>query len=446
MWADSCRNIISRNPTAASRKTSHGDAAAEQADRDAVDRQQREPGQRDPAQPAGQEVDHQQAERAARDHQRRDARHAGRDRRLVGLGGRSRRRRRCRRGGGRCRSGGSGRATQHQPARTRPTTRTWSSTPARRGSGRGAQQPHRRPTRSAATRSSGPRYCAPQAAEAAPRQHGDPGGRGGDHRERQVAAGVGRAGRSSGSPRRRRRGASGGAHRDLWVRPDLVGAGPTGRRARWSGRGPARPGRAGRADAGSRRASPGARASVARSSVRRRARRCDGAQAETSRASARADPAWWCIRRSIGPSASVIAPITASSRPPWVDSASQPVSMRVAGDRLDDGQRLEHRAGVELGVAGVPGGAEVVAGGGDQPDGEAALPEVDRDRRGGRDRRLERRGDALSLVGADPVVDERAWRGTATAAPRGAPSARRRAPSCASGRGAGRRRGGTRAP
>ena len=30
--------------------------------------------------------------------------------------------------------------------------------------------------------------------------------------------------------------------------------------------------------------------------------------------------------------------------------------------RLDDGQRLEQRAGVELGVAGVPGGAEVVAG------------------------------------------------------------------------------------
>src|SRR5207342_3337609 len=69
-------------------------------------------------------------------------------------------------------------------------------------------------------------------------------------------------------------------------------------------------------------------------------------------------------------------------------------------------QRLEHRAGVELGVAGVPGGAEVVAGGRDQADGEAAVPEVDGDRRGGGDGGLERGRDALSLVGAHPVVDE----------------------------------------
>ena len=49
---------------------------------------------------------------------------------------------------------------------------------------------------------------------------------------------------------------------------------------------------------------------------------------------------------------------------------------------------------------------EVLAGGGDQPDGEAALAEVDRDRRRGGDGGLERGGDALAAVGAQPVVEE----------------------------------------
>ena len=54
------------------------DAAAEQADRHAVDRQQRQPGQRDAPQPAGEDVHDQQAEGAAGDHHRRDAGHASR--------------------------------------------------------------------------------------------------------------------------------------------------------------------------------------------------------------------------------------------------------------------------------------------------------------------------------------------------------------------------------
>ena len=48
----------------------------------------------------------------------------------------------------------------------------------------------------------------------------------------------------------------------------------------------------------------------------------------------------------------------------------------------------------------------VLAGGGDQPHGEAAVAEVDRDRGGGGDRRLQRGGDALAAVGAQPVVEE----------------------------------------
>ena len=90
----------------------------------------------------------------------------------------------------------------------------------------------------------------------------------------------------------------------------------------------------------------------------------------------------------------------------------------------------------------VPGSSPV---GGDQPHGEAALAQVHRDRRRGGHRRLERRRDALPAVGRDAGCRGRASPGTATAAPRGAPSARRPGPCCASAPGAGRRRGGTRA-
>ena len=63
------------------------DAAAQQADRDAVDGQERQPGQRDAPEPTGQQVHHEQAGRAAGDHQRRDAGRGGRDRRLEALRG-----------------------------------------------------------------------------------------------------------------------------------------------------------------------------------------------------------------------------------------------------------------------------------------------------------------------------------------------------------------------
>ena len=108
-----------------------------------------------------------------------------------------------------------------------------------------------------------------------------------------------------------------------------------------------------------------------------------------------ADPAWWCIRRSIGPSASVIAPITALSSPPWVDSANQLVEMRwlVTGWTtasassiarvLSSGSRV-----CQVVLRSSPGSGR------DQADSEAALPEVDGDRRGGRRRRT-RATDAM---------------------------------------------------
>ena len=169
-------------------------------------------------------------------------------------------------------------------------------------------------------------------------------------------------------------------------------------------------------------------------------------QASTSTATASAEPLCACIRRSTGTSRWSTCPSTATSSPSPPPSVSQPVSRLGRGQRLDDGERLEQRAGVEVGVAGVPVVAAVLAGGGDQPDREAALAQVDGDRRGGGDRGLERGGDALAAVRDRPGCRGRAWPATPRAAPRGAPSARRRAPSCASAPGAGRRRGGTRGP
>ena len=102
------------------------------------------------------------------------------------------------------------------------------------------------------------------------------------------------------------------------------------------------------------------------------------------------------------------------------------------GHRLHDGQGLEHRAGVQLGVARVPGRAEVVTGRRHQADGEAALAEVGR---------MEAAADtAASSEDAMPVPGgptsgcrRRGSPATARAAPRAAPSARPPGPSCASG-------------
>ena len=163
---------------------------------------------------------------------------------------------------------------------------------------------------------SGPRNAPHWSLKPRPRQHREPGRRGGDGRQRQVAAGVGRQSLSS-CP--------------LGDGSDLV-------------RGSARPGGVG---AGAAEVLPDQVEPVARAqghgapalSDQQRPRRVGhdaepgaaaGAQAETSRASARAVPAWWCIRRSIGPSASVIAPITASSRPPCV-GLGQPAGVDAGG-------------------------------------------------------------------------------------------------------------------
>ena len=167
-------------------------------------------------------------------------------------------------------------------------------------------------------------------------------------------------------------------------------------------------------------------------------------QASTSSATASAEPAWCCIRRSTGRSVGATAPKTATVRPPCEPSVSQPVSRRVCWAGLDDGQRLEQRTGVEVGAADVPGAGRVLAGRGDQAYGEAAVGQVHGDRGGRRDGGLQRRGDALAAVRGRRGCRGRASPGTARAAPRGAPSARRAWPSCASAPGAGRRPGGTR--
>ena len=160
-----------------------------------------------------------------------------------------------------------------------------------------------------------------------------------------------------------------------------------------------------------------------------------------------AEPAWACIRRSTGRSCSLDvrrAPRPAARRAPA--SVSQPVSRRGGGSGWTTASASSSGPVLRSASRVVPGAAGLLAGGGDQPDGEAALAQVDRDRRGRRDRGLERGGDALAAVRDQRGCRGRAWPATARAAPRGAPSARRPGPSCASAPGAGRRRGGTRGP
>ena len=130
---------------------------------------------------------------------------------------------------------------------------------------------------------------------------------------------------------------------------------PTGGRARWCGRAPARRCRAGRAgrratarqpcrasDGGRRRAGAGRRSRRPRR--RRRARGPAPSRRGGASGAARA-----CRPR-------LDAPRTATQQPA-VRRLGQPAGVDVRlVDRLHDGQRLEQRAGVELGVAGVPGG------------------------------------------------------------------------------------------
>ena len=219
--------------------------------------------------------------------------------------------------------------------------------------------------------------------------------------------------------------------------------GRCGRPVRCCGRAPARRRRAGRAGRARPRASPGGSAAAAtrrrRSGAPTHGVDVEGERERPSRrgAASGAAPARRRGRRR--------RPRRQSARRA-ARSASQPVSspgLRSAGTTAS---ASSSGAGVELGVPGVPGAARVLAGGGDQPDREAAVAQVHRDRGGGGHRGLERRRDALAAVGARAGCRGRASPATARAAPRGAPSARRPGPSCASARGAGRRRGGTRGP
>ena len=161
---------------------------------------------------------------------------------------------------------------------------------------------------------------------------------------------------------------------------------------------------------------------------------------------ARAEPACAASGAAPGCRCGSTPPTTATISPPPPCSVSQPVSSCGAWVGASTASASSSGRGVEVGVAEVPRARRVLAGRGHQPDREAAVAQVHRDR--GRDghRRLERRGDALAAVGRAPGCPGTASPATATAAPRGGPSARRPGPSCASAPGAGRRRGGTRGP
>ena len=89
------------------------------------------------------------------------------------------------------------------------------------------------------------------------------------------------------------------------------------------------------------------------------------------------------------------------------------------------------------------GGVDVDPGAGDQAQLVAGLAQVHGDAGGGRDRPLEARRRALAPVRVAAGCPARRWPGSPRAAPRGAPSAHRSAPSSASAPGAGRRRAGT---
>ena len=119
-------------------------------------------------------------------------------------------------------------------------------------------------------------------------------------------------------------------------------------------------------------------------------------------------------------------------------------------DPLDQGRHVAPLGQPDLGemvqqqpVAAALRRVDVDPGIGDQPQLVAGLPQVHGDAGGGRDRPLEAGGRPLAAVRRTPGCPAPPSPGSPTAAPRGAPSARRCGRSTASAPGAGRRRAGT---
>ena len=145
-------------------------------------------------------------------------------------------------------------------------------------------------------------------------------------------------------------------------------------------------------------------------------------------------------RRAAPPRPAVSAPNTrdhqaAVGAPP--DPLDQAGDVAVLG-QLHVGQVVEQDA-----LAAALGGVDVDPGAGDQAQLVAGVAQVHRDAGGRRDRPLEAGRRALAAVARRAGCRARPWPGSPTAAPRGAPSARRCARSSASAPGAGRRRAGT---
>ena len=156
------------------------------------------------------------------------------------------------------------------------------------------------------------------------------------------------------------------------------------------------------------------------------------------------EPAWWCIRRSTGRSAGRRRRARRRSARRAPASASQPVSRRGRWTRLHDGERLEQRAGVEVGVAVVPGAA------GSSPAAVTSRTVKPRWLRcTAIDAAAETAASSEEAMpwprwALEPVVEEE----RRARLPRLLLAAHHQLahawPSCASARGAGRRRGGTR--
>ena len=90
---------------------------------------------------------------------------------------------------------------------------------------------------------------------------------------------------------------------------------------------------------------------------------------------------WCCSRERNGWSVADTDPSTATSEAA-VARLGQPAGVEPGLVlELHDGQRLQQRGGVDVGIAEVPRGAAVLALRGDQPDTEAALRQVHGDRR-----------------------------------------------------------------
>ena len=256
------------------------------------------------------------------------------------------------------------------------------------------------------------------------------------------------------APRTRPRGPAGSCRASgRSARCQSIATGPAGRRSRRPERRCGRRGRCcGRAPAttaSSRSRGPSAAARQPAGEDRgRRGRRPPGPPRRRRRGRPPgAAPEWQLHPAQHGQVGSVEA-AEHRDQQPAVAGLGQPARCDPAlrGRGCDDGQRLEQRAGVEARRPGSARRCRVLAGGGDQPHREPALAQVDGDRGGRGDRRTPATSASpLPTVRAGPGCRGTGWRATARAAPRGAPSARRRAPSCASARGAGRRRGGTRA-